>query len=65
VEIAKRNRITVAQLAIGWTLRNTAVTAAIVGARRKGQISETAPAADVELSDDDIAEIETILKLKN
>ena len=65
VEIAKRNRITVAQLAIGWTLRNSAVTAAIVGARRKGQISETAPAADVELSDDDINEIETILKLKN
>jgi aryl-alcohol dehydrogenase-like predicted oxidoreductase len=61
-EIAKRNRITVAQLAIGWTLRNSAVTAAIVGARRKGQISETAPAADVELSNDDINEIEELLK---
>jgi len=61
-EIAKRNRITVAQLAIGWTLRDSAVTAAIVGARRKGQISETAPAADVELSSDDINEIEEILK---
>jgi len=61
-EIAKRNRITAAQLAIGWTLRDSAVTAAIVGARRKGQISETAPAADVELSSDDINEIEEILK---
>ncbi|MHB0946336.1 MAG: aldo/keto reductase [Sedimentisphaerales bacterium] len=61
-EIAKRNRITIAQLAIGWTLRNSAVTAAIVGARRAGQISETAPAADVKLSNDDIKEIEELLK---
>jgi len=61
-DVAKRNRITVAQLAIGWTLRNSAVTAAIVGARRAGQISETAPAADVKLSSDDINEIEEILK---
>ncbi|HBG77473.1 MAG TPA: aldo/keto reductase [Phycisphaerales bacterium] len=61
-DVAKRNRITVAQLAIGWTLRDSAVTAAIVGARRKGQISETAPAADVKLSNDDINEIEEILK---
>jgi aryl-alcohol dehydrogenase-like predicted oxidoreductase len=61
-EIANRNRITVAQLAIGWTLRNKEVTAAIVGARRAGQISETAPAADVKLSNDDINEIEKLLK---
>lgn len=60
--IAKRNRITIAQLAIGWTLRNKEVTAAIVGARRAGQISETAPAGDVELSTDDINEIEELLK---
>lgn len=61
-EIAKHNRITVAQLAIGWTLRNKEVTAAIVGARRAGQIGETAPAANVELSTDDINEIEKLLK---
>ncbi|MFA6185852.1 MAG: aldo/keto reductase [Phycisphaerae bacterium] len=61
-DIAKRNHITVAQLAIGWTLRNKEVTAAIVGARRAGQIGETAPAADVELSGDDINEIEELLK---
>jgi aryl-alcohol dehydrogenase-like predicted oxidoreductase len=61
-QIAKRNKITTAQLATAWAIRNPEVTAAIAGARRKGQIKETAPAADVKLSADDIAEIEELLK---
>ena len=61
-QIAKRNGITLAQLAIAWTLRRPEVTAAIAGARKPGQIKETAPAADVTLSADDIDEIEEILK---
>ncbi len=60
--IAARNGKTLAQLAIAWTLRNEAVTAAIVGARRPGQIEETAAAGDWVLNDDDITEIETVLK---
>jgi aryl-alcohol dehydrogenase-like predicted oxidoreductase len=60
--VAKRNGITISQLAISWTLRRPEVTAAIVGARRAGQIGQTAPAGDITLSDDDIAEIEKILK---
>jgi aryl-alcohol dehydrogenase-like predicted oxidoreductase len=63
--VAKRTRITLAQLAIAWTLRSPQVTAAIVGARKKGQINETAPAADITLSSDDISEIETLLKERN
>jgi len=63
--IAKRNGITIAQLAIAWTLRRAEVTAAIVGARRGGQIKETAPAADITLSADDISEIEMLLKERN
>jgi aryl-alcohol dehydrogenase-like predicted oxidoreductase len=61
-QIARQNSITLAQLAIAWTLRKPEVTAAIAGARRKGQIKETAPAADKQLSADDIAEIEELLK---
>jgi len=60
--IAKRNGITPAQLAISWTLRRSEVTAAIVGARRAGQIKETAPASDITLCADDINEIEKLLK---
>ena len=64
-QIAKRNKITMAQLAIAWAIRNSEVTAAIVGARRKGQISETATAADVTLPKEDIEKIEEILKERN
>jgi aryl-alcohol dehydrogenase-like predicted oxidoreductase len=64
-QIAKRNSITLAQLAIAWTLRNPEVTAAIAGARKSGQIKETAPGADITLLNDDINEIEEILKKRN
>ncbi len=63
-QVAKRNKITMAQLATAWTIRSPEVTAAIVGARRKGQIAETAAAADITLSEDDIEEIEEILKTR-
>lgn len=61
-QIAAKKKITLAQLAIAWTIRNPEVTAAIAGARRPGQIKETSPAADITLSDNDINEIEKILK---
>ncbi len=58
--IAERYGRTCAQLAISWTLRRSEVTSAIVGARKPNQIIETA-AADFELSDEDIQEIEQLL----
>ena len=60
--IAQKNDITLAQLAISWTLRSDVVTAAIVGARKPDQITETAIASDVELSSEDINKIEILLK---
>ena len=60
-KIAERNGRTVAQLAVSWVLRRPEVTAAIVGARRPGQIAETAPASDWNLSKKDIEEIEKLL----
>lgn len=65
MQIAKHNKITMAQLATAWSIRNPEVTAAIAGARRKGQINETAPAADITLSKNDIEEIEKILTERN
>ncbi|MCK4999293.1 MAG: aldo/keto reductase, partial [Anaerohalosphaera sp.] len=59
--IARRNGLTVAQLAIAWTLRREEVTAAIVGARRKGQIVETVGAGNTKISDDEIAVIDGLL----
>jgi aryl-alcohol dehydrogenase-like predicted oxidoreductase len=59
--IAERNDRTLAQLAISWVLRRPEVTAAIVGARKPQQITETAAASDWELSEKDIEEIERLL----
>ncbi len=60
-KIAQRHGRTCAQLAISWVLRRREVTAAIVGARRPQQITETVGAGDWNLSDDDIEEIEQFL----
>ena len=60
-EIAKRYGKTCAQLAISWVLRRPEITAAIAGARRPDQITETAPASDWDLSQQDINEIEQLL----
>ena len=60
--IADRNGRTVAQLSIAWVLRRPEVTGAILGARRPSQIQETIAAADWNLSDEDLAEIELLLE---
>jgi len=46
------------EVAIPWTLRNPAVTGAIVGIRSSHQLDGVIGAADFELTDHDIAEIE-------
>jgi aryl-alcohol dehydrogenase-like predicted oxidoreductase len=61
-ELAYERGVTVAQLAIAWTLANPAVDVAIVGARNPEQIRQTAPAADVQLSPQDLARIEQVLR---
>ncbi len=62
--IAQRSGHTVAQLAVSWVLRREEVTAAIVGARRPGQIAETARASDWNLTESEIEEIEQLLAEK-
>jgi aryl-alcohol dehydrogenase-like predicted oxidoreductase len=57
-EIGKRYGRTAGEVAIAWTLRHSAVTAAIVGVRKPGQVAEVAGAADLRLSEADVAEIE-------
>ncbi len=60
--VASERGVSVAQLAIAWTLANPAVDVAIVGARNPEQIRQTAPAAEISLSAEDLAEIEGILR---
>jgi aryl-alcohol dehydrogenase-like predicted oxidoreductase len=46
------------QVAISWTLRNPAVTGAIVGARSPKQVEGIIGAAELQLTDEEVAEIE-------
>lgn len=48
-------------VAVAWVLRHPAVTGAIVGARRPGQIGQILPAASLRLSEADMAEIDGFL----
>ncbi|HEX8814207.1 MAG TPA: aldo/keto reductase [Terriglobales bacterium] len=57
-EFANRHHRTVGEVAIAWTLRNPAVTAAIVGARSAKQADGVMRAADLKLSDKEVNEIE-------
>ncbi len=57
-EIGKEHGVEAGVVAIAWTLRNPAVTGAIVGARNAQQIEGTIPAATLRLSDDEIARID-------
>ncbi len=56
--IANRYDTTPGAVAVAWTLRNPAVDAAIVGFRRPDQVDPILPAAGLELTSDDLAEIE-------
>ncbi|HMG32128.1 MAG TPA: aldo/keto reductase [Jiangellaceae bacterium] len=55
--IASRHGVTVAAVAVAWTLAFSGVTAAIVGVRRAGQLDAWLSAAGLELDDSDLARI--------
>ena len=57
-EVGRRYGRPPGQVAIAWALRNSAVTGAIVGARNAKQVEGTIGAANLQLADDEIAEIE-------
>jgi aryl-alcohol dehydrogenase-like predicted oxidoreductase len=58
-EIADRHGVAPGAVAVAWTLRNPAVTAAITGFRRPDQVDPILAAANLELTDEDMTEIET------
>jgi aryl-alcohol dehydrogenase-like predicted oxidoreductase len=57
---ARERDHTVAQVAVAWALHNPAVDTAIVGVRKPEHIEGTAPAAEIDLSDDDLRAIDEI-----
>ena len=55
--VAERHGTTPGAVAVAWTLRNPAVDGAIVGFRRPDQVDPIVAAANLELDDEDVAEI--------
>ena len=56
--VADRHDTTPGAVAVAWTLRNPAVDGAIVGFRRPDQVDPILVAASLELTDEDLNEIE-------
>jgi len=61
-EIGKTHNVEPGVVAVTWTLRLPAVTAAIVGARRPDQVDGVLPAATLRLNPDEIARLEDFLQ---
>jgi aryl-alcohol dehydrogenase-like predicted oxidoreductase len=55
--VADRHGVSPGAVAVAWTLRHPAVDGAIVGFRRPDQLDPIVVAAELELSDEDVAEI--------
>ncbi len=60
--MAERHAGTVAQLAIAWILRRPEVTSVIVGARQPAEIVEDIGACDWQLSGQELAEIDQLIR---
>ena len=60
-EIGERHGRSPGEVAIAWTLRHPAVTAAIVGGRRPEQVDGIIGAAEFRLSEEEIREIEAAI----
>ena len=59
--IGERLGTTTTQLALAWILREQNVAAAIVGASRPEQVRENAAAADVDLDEETVSQLEAIV----
>ena len=63
-EIGNRHGRTPGEVAIAWTLKNSAVTAAIVGVRTAAQVPGISGASDLHLSAAEVDQIEDALREK-
>ena len=59
--VAEQAGLTLAQLAVAWTLQNPNVSAAIIGATRPEQVRENVKASGVTLSAETMTELDEIL----
>jgi diketogulonate reductase-like aldo/keto reductase len=54
--------VPISQIALAWVLRHPAISTALVGARNPGEVEANVAGTELELTDDDMAKIEQILR---
>jgi aryl-alcohol dehydrogenase-like predicted oxidoreductase len=57
--VAARREVSAARVALAWVLARPAVTCVIVGARRLDQLQDNLAALDLQLTAEDLAELNT------
>lgn len=62
VQIGKKHGRSAGEVAVAWTLRNPAVTGAIVGARRPSQVDGFIGAAEFAIPEEDLQQLDAFLK---
>jgi aryl-alcohol dehydrogenase-like predicted oxidoreductase len=60
-EVAEPKGVPVSQIALAWVLRNPVVSTALVGARTPAEVDQNLAGVELELTDDDVAKIESIM----
>ncbi len=60
VEIAKERGVSPAQVALAWLLCKAAITSLVVGARTNEQLADNLRAAELRLSDEEVARLDTV-----
>ena len=61
--VAEKHGRRPAQIAIAWLLKQAVVSTVIIGAKRVEQLRENVQAADIELDDDDMAQLDVVSRL--
>jgi len=59
-DIAKAHNASPAQIALAWLLRKKGVTSILIGANKMAQLEDTLAAADVQLSMEELAQLDEI-----
>ncbi|SNS38062.1 aldo/keto reductase [Actinacidiphila glaucinigra] len=62
-EIAARHAATVAQVALAWVMRQPGVSSVLVGATRMDQLRNNLAAAELTLTEDDLAALDEVSRL--
>lgn len=60
VEVGEAHGVSAAQVTLAWLLRRPAVTTLVIGARTEEQLRDNLAAAELRLSDDEVARVEEV-----